>query len=510
MQSRAVYLVSPSNMSNLLKNNAYHILGLDATVSQKDIVKRSRDLTKFIQIDEIPEYDLDFGIFKNFRTENSVKDAIQRLTSPKKQIKESFFWFNIADEVDEQAVGILRKNDPEGAIKVWEHHSQDDSIKSLFYKKNLAILYCILLFKKYDAHHLNASLKVWNEIVNSTKFWNAFSKVYKLHDELNTNQETIDEFHNDCTSYISDLYTELAEERKDNKYVAEFSSTFNMKGDRTSKELLAPIFNEMTVAIERLENLKVAEDGVFHKEKSVALKENVTILQNGCNKLIELGLFADSQAKIVRERAAEILRLISIDLHNDPLNEVQASLSLAKIALQISGTEGSKNKIQEDVNQIQKNLDYKNNESKFQATIDPIMADYKSGKTERALKTINEYLYNETTEESLKKSLREIKEVIEERVTKSGAPISKAPTMYTLNGVGTKYTLNGVGTKIYGDTLYFVFLFVPIFPIARYNLENQGNSYSFHGKLELHKWQNIWRSIAILVIIVMVISSMKG
>jgi len=487
-------------MSNLLKNNGYHILGLDASASQKDILKRSKDLTKFIQIDEIPKYDLDFGIFENFRTENSIKDATQRLTSPKQQVKEYFFWFNIADTIDEQAVGILRKNDPEGAIKVWEYHSQDDSIKSLFYKKNLAILYCILLFKKDDNYHFNASLKIWHELVNSTKFWSAFSKIYKLNDELNANKDTIDEFQKHCVSYISDLYTELAEARKDNKYVAEFSNMFNTKGDKTSKVLLIPIFNEMTIAIERLENLKVAEDGIFHKEKSAVLKENVAILQDGCNKLVELGLFDDSQAKIVRERAAEVLRSISVDLHNDPLNEVQASLGLAKIALQISGTEGSKNKIQEDVNQIQKNIDFKNNESKIQVILDPIIADYKSGKTDRALKTINEYLYNEKTEETLKTSLREIKEVIEERIAKHGKPGS--PSMGTLNGFGF---------KMYGDTLYFVGLFIPLIPISRWSCEDHKNgTYTFYGQLELTQSQKTWRTVAIIIVIILVIWGFTG
>ncbi len=78
-------------MPNSLKNNGYHILGLDTSASQKDIVKRARDLTKFIQIDDIPQYDLDLGIFENFRTEDSVKDSVQKLTSPKKQIKDYFF-----------------------------------------------------------------------------------------------------------------------------------------------------------------------------------------------------------------------------------------------------------------------------------------------------------------------------------------------------------------------------------------------------------------------------------
>jgi hypothetical protein len=260
-------------MTNLLKANGYHILGLDISASQKDILKRSKDLMKFIQIEEIPEYDLDLGVFGNFRTEDSVKDAVQKLSSPKKQIKDYFFWFNISDNIDEQALEMLRKKDISEAIKIWEQNSQDDSTKSMFYKKNLAILYCIFLFKENNDIYLNKSLKIWHELVNSTKFWGSFSKIYKLNDELNTNQETIDEFQKNSTSYVSDLYTELAESQKDNKYVAQFSSVFNTKGEKTSKSLLTPIFDEMTKAVEQLESLNVTEDGVLDKDEATEIKK---------------------------------------------------------------------------------------------------------------------------------------------------------------------------------------------------------------------------------------------
>src|SRR3989344_7978067 len=169
-------------MSNLLKNNAYHILGLDTSAAQRDVQKRAKEIVKFLQIEDTPEYDLDLGAFDNFRTEDAVKDAVQKLTSPKKQIKDYFFWFHIADEVDEQAVGILRKNDPESAARVWEHHAEGSSTKALFYKKNLALLYCLLLFKNSNVHYLKSSLEIWHETLNSSKFWPAFTKIYHLND----------------------------------------------------------------------------------------------------------------------------------------------------------------------------------------------------------------------------------------------------------------------------------------------------------------------------------------
>jgi hypothetical protein len=487
-------------MSNLLKDNAYHVLGLDTSASQKDILKRSKDIIRFIQIDELPTYDLDLDVFKDFRTEESVKDAIQKLSSPKKQIKEYFFWFNIADQIDEQAVGILRMKKPEDALMVWEHHANGDSTKALFYKKNLALLYCLLLFKENNQHYLKASLKLWKEIVTSDKFWAAFSKIYKLNDELNTNQETIDDFEKSCTAYIADLYTEIAEVRKDNSYVSEFSAIFNTKGEKTSKDLLTPIFNEMSVAINKLEALKVSGDGFFSKEKSAVLKENVSIIQSSCNKLLELGLYDDSESRLMRDRAGNALRSISIDLNND-LNETSVALGIAKIADQLSGTEGFKNKLKQDLKQIEDNDAYKTNEKKHSAIIDPIIASFKAGNSTKALKDINEHIYNDATDPELKKSLKEIKEVIEERIVKNGAPIANAPTMASLNGIGT---------KMYGDTLWFIIIFIPIYPIARYKVEVNGKYYSFLGKLPIKTWQTVWRIVVIVGVVVFGLIALSG
>ncbi len=75
-------------------------------------------------------------------------------------------------------------------------------------------------------------LKIWNELVNSTKFWGAFSKIYKLNDELNVDNEVIEEFKKEVNGYISDIYTELASVHKNNKPIAAFSKIFGLQGQK--------------------------------------------------------------------------------------------------------------------------------------------------------------------------------------------------------------------------------------------------------------------------------------
>lgn len=353
-------------MSNLLKSNAYHILGLDTSASQRDIQKRAKEIVKFLQIGDTPTYDLDLGVFDDFRTKDAVKDALQKLTSPKKQIKDYFFWFNIADDVDQQAVGILRTKDPEEAMRVWEHHVAGDSTKTMFYKKNLALLYCALLFKKDDKHYLTESLKIWKELVDSSKFWSTFVKVYKLNDELNTDQTIISDFQKQVPSFLSDLYTEISHARANDGYVAEFTKVFNVRGEKTEKVVMAPIFQEMTEAIERLEAMKVSEDGVMDKEEASQIKENVGKIQETCNKLIDLGLYDDSQSKAMRDRAANAIRAIVLDIHNN-LDDIPKAEQLLKVAMQFVGTAGTKSKLEQDLDQFEKN-------KKFTSTLAPILA----------------------------------------------------------------------------------------------------------------------------------------
>lgn len=484
-------------MKNLLINNAYHVLGLDTSVDQRVIAKRSKDIVKLIQIDELPEYDLDINSPKIFRTEASVKEAVQKLALPKKQIKEYFFWFNISDEVDEQVVKLLKEKNYEGAVDVWSKKTNGNSIRSLLYKKNLAILHCLLMLKNNNQEYLNTSLSNWSDVLNSTKFWPAFNKGYKMFDELNTNQETLIDFEKKAMGYVSDLYTEIAEKHDDNEYISQFSKMFNIKGDKTSKTILSPIFNRMTHAIEKLENLKVADDDILDEDESALIKDNVTIIQNSCNELVEIGLYDDSQSKVVRNRAAAALRSIIIDLHNQ-LGETSVALGLGKIADQISGTEGFKNKIQEDVKQLQKSHDHDQHLEKFEEITEPILADYKKGNTKRALDSINNHLYNTDMDESLKKELKDLKELMEKRIAKHGIP-GKTPSLGTLNTVGF---------RMYGDTNYFSILFIPLIPISRWSCEDLGaGQYNFMGKLELTKAQGIWQKIAIAIIIILIISA---
>ena len=342
-------------MSNTLKNNAYHILGLDVSASEKDISKRSKEILNRLLADNTPEYDLDIGMFSDFRTEDSVKDALQRLQSQKKKIKEYFFWLQIADSVDEQVLKFLKTKDYSNAIKTWQNVSDGDGTKNLLYKKNLAILYCLVLSVENNEEYLKDSLRAWEDLINSDKFWTSFSKIYRLHDEQTASEGVINDFRKHVVELLSDIYTELHQIHKDNNYVNEFQKTFSIKGEKIEKNVLAPAYQVINKAVEGLEKMEVSKDGKFDKDESEIIKKYITSVQEELNKLIDLGLYDDSQTKIMRDRAANALRSIVIDLHNN-LSELEKSKRLLEIAVSLAGTDSLKNKLKGELDQIEKNV----------------------------------------------------------------------------------------------------------------------------------------------------------
>lgn len=342
-------------MSSSLKNNAYHILGLDTSASEKNILKRTKEIINRLKSEDYPNYDLDIGLFDDFRTEDTVRDALQRLQAPRKRIKEYFFWFQIADSIDEQVLGLFKLKDYLNAIRTWQSVSEGQSTKALFYKKNLAILYCLTLSTEDNKDYLRSSLLAWKELVESDKFWTSFSKVYALHDEQTASSDIILEFKSHVVKYLSDIYTDLHHIHKNKDYINEFQAVFSIKGEKIEKSVLGPAFDAINKAVDGLERMEVSKDGVFDKDESETIKLHTATVLRELNSLIDLGLYEDGQTKIMRDRAANALRSIVIDLHNN-LSELDKSQGLLEAAIKIAGTESLRNKLRGELEQIKKSI----------------------------------------------------------------------------------------------------------------------------------------------------------
>jgi len=315
-------------MSKLFSDNAYSVLGLNTSASQKDITNRSKEIHRTLFLDESPEFETDIDtINKTQRSESSVNNAIQRLSSRIKRIHEYFFWFEIENDKDEKDLSLLRDNQYDEALDNWKERSE----KSLTAKRNLAIASSLLLSHTGYKKYLKLSVDAWKEVVESDKFWSHFEKVYALNDEIGTSRTAIDDFRNKVVDVLSDFYTDVSRSKNDKSIYAAFSKAIGAKGQKVQDEVLAPIFERINDASKQLHDLKVSKDGTLSQQKTMAIKRLVKRLQDSFQEIKDLGLFEDSQVKVMRDKAAEAINIVAVDIFNN-LDEKTKASALVKVA----------------------------------------------------------------------------------------------------------------------------------------------------------------------------------
>lgn len=345
-------------MSNILKANAYQILGLDLTANKKDILRRSKEILNRLKIDDIPEYDSDIGLFDNIRSEDSVKDAIQKLESPKKQIVEFFFWFYVSDDVDKKALEYLKKKDYQSAIEIWGKDFKEETVSSFNHKKNLALLLICLLNIEDNKECAEKSILLWKTIFDSEKYWSSFKKVFSLYNEQSLDNEKLAKFKVEVAGYLGDIYTEFYEKYKNSIYLEKFEDFFSIISNKIQDKILDPAFEKINEAIEKLEKMKVSEDGVLDDDELKEIKRLIKIIQTEFNNLVDVDLYEDSQTILMRDRASESLRTITLDIHNN-LDNVELAKKILEISLKFCGTESERVKLNQDLSQINKNIEDK-------------------------------------------------------------------------------------------------------------------------------------------------------
>jgi hypothetical protein len=341
----------------MLSKNAYLILGLESSAPQKSIQVRGKEILNFMKIDETPSYDFDIPLFEGYRTESNVKQAMNNLANPKKKVSEWFFWFHILDEKDEAAYKAIHEKQYEDAISIWEK-SVDKTQKSFTKKQNLALLLCMLLLSQPKAKkkHLTDSIHYWSEILAEEKFWPHIKKLYKVDDDLQTNDSVLEEFEDYVKTELADIYAVISQKHKDDSMFAEFADVFKERGKQLERGVLDPAFDGIHQAIDALDAIKVEEKEPIGEEIYHVIKDSLTKIQSGFNKIIDLGLNDEGGTLVLRDKAASAIRNVVLKLYRSPL-DIPRSKSLLEIAIKICGTSGLKQKFEKDIKTLEKNKD---------------------------------------------------------------------------------------------------------------------------------------------------------
>jgi hypothetical protein len=344
---------NPLELAALFRNNAFHILGMDSGSDTKLIQKRGKEIINRLKIDDQPEYPLDFEKPELFRSEVSVKDAIQKITSPKTSIGEYFFWFDFSSNTSRQElVDSIEHAEYSKVFALIQTSPENPAGNSFSERKNLAIFLSVLLSDRNFKSCLIPSLDAWKTLVDSQESWDTYFDFYSGKTGFNLNREIKEEFKKQAVVKLSDLFTDISKRLDDPDYLLEYRERFSITSKKTEKDVLGPVLQKIHA---RIDDLKALEISPANKNNPGILNNIDGIIEKILDELDVLtsfGLDEDSQVKASRDEAAEAVRRLSVQIHNSWDNYASA-LELLNAAQDISGTSSYSASLSDDIRQIE-------------------------------------------------------------------------------------------------------------------------------------------------------------
>ena len=177
----------------IINNNPYRQLGVYSTSPQKEVVANQGKMKAFLKVGRQVSFPLDLnGLLPDvLRTEQSVADAISKLTLPTEQLRYAQFWFSKCTQLDEIACGKLANGDIDGAVVIWKKKATASSLQNLLVcalirnQLGNAISYAQTLYSSYSNEFVKMVLGD-NALATSDNLAHDFLNV--ICEEFNPNQ----------------------------------------------------------------------------------------------------------------------------------------------------------------------------------------------------------------------------------------------------------------------------------------------------------------------------------
>ncbi|PIS00444.1 MAG: hypothetical protein COT84_07550 [Chlamydiae bacterium CG10_big_fil_rev_8_21_14_0_10_35_9] len=336
-------MTSTGHLPQILIKNAFNILGLPSTSVLREIRKRSQQLIQLAKIEEVQEFETDIGSVKEFRKENEIRLALERISGIKERLKEIFFWFEDYSVESRKVLTLISKGNYQQAVDTLKE--TEGTGFNWLDKKNLALALMFHAFSSSNLDSFRRSLCFWKQIVESDEFWKFYEKHYLLHDELGTVTSLFEEFRNSIYEKISEKTVSFYYLTKYPEVIGACYLAFNRIGHAVDSDILQPIILKVKKELEFLEGVQAS-----NLEVSSAKKSLEKIHDYFC-ALDKFELSEYSPLIILKNDTAEKLRSISIDIYNDNSDAEIAKLFLeqcTKLALSESILE----KVEADKKQI--------------------------------------------------------------------------------------------------------------------------------------------------------------
>lgn len=370
-------------MKNIIENNYYGILGILPSSSTKQIVKNTKEINRYLQIDEQPKYPFDFGLYGN-RTEKQVKTASNEILNPKINIVHFFFRVFLDSEKEKDFVMDIEKNLSYNTIM--DYYDKFDK-SSLNVKKNTAIMLLILLtikkniekrirekqeeaykkdiFLNFGKEHLKdvksiveTSISLWKNILESEQYLNDFIKLYKFYDEIGIVEDIYKNLKENIKQELLYIYSDVSNTFMSGEYILnKYITEFNLQNTNLNLKQIDNIYIEIDKQISILKKMNISEDGIFDEQEKKTLDDFFSTVRFELNKLKEFGFYESSKTKILRDSIAKTVRIHSVDLFNN-LQDTNAAIDLLDFCIEVAATENLKISLLNDKKIINNSLTY--------------------------------------------------------------------------------------------------------------------------------------------------------
>ncbi|MDP2193944.1 MAG: hypothetical protein Q8K36_05415 [Alphaproteobacteria bacterium] len=321
--------MSPQLPQTLIKNS-FNIFGLSTAATLKEIRQRYQQLLQFAKIEEMQDFETDIGYVREFRNENELKVALERISGIKSRLREIFFWLDDHNKENKEAVVLIARGALQDAIDILDKTDRA-SLDWLRYK-NLALAFLFQAFNSDDLNSFFRSLELWKNILESEDFWKFYEKHYLLHDELGTSSSLFRDFRDEIYEYLSDQTVSFYHKTKNPKILGIYYRIFSQLGKSIDISVVQPVVYKIKKEIADLE--KIVPDG---NEKTL-----IKSLKKINKHFLELDKFEVSEYSpfiILRNESAEKLMHMSIYIYNQSDNADLSKLFLEQSArLAVSNT----------------------------------------------------------------------------------------------------------------------------------------------------------------------------
>jgi Skp family chaperone for outer membrane proteins len=542
---------------DLYGGNPFRILGVRSDASEKDTARAASRLLKWIEIGEAPQaYDALCYLGSFRRTREQVKQAVNEIENPRARIRAELFWpsamFSGLEACDEllkkchydEVVQICNRSIARESDTLKNQSDSDTTLDASLSRHYLAIFYhsaAISGSHRPPSHggppaNWGEAFKHWFLVSRDDRFWRYLADRAHALNDPRVDESAVHELRQELLLRILRINVSFAVASFERGDSAGFAlncgiireSLFGSETEQALKEVTAPLqlsFEKASkqimpalsegairarVGVEQPANLGLQynEEGektfVGNETEREVDPQKLTAYLGGFEKAIDKSLIpiarsvreakleATDAGNMILDGVAYVFRSLSLAFNN--LGGMpHASLRLTKVAKEYAVTAECKERLDEDRRtlefvSLQKDASDLAAESRYRESLQKLEAAREVASSDQERRQIEEWI-----------------QIAKKRVALEGAkPIDRAPTMSTVNGIGTRlYGKRDYDpeSQTYVATLYFTFVFVPILPLSAYRVRYAGgNRYQFLGRVPLKWTAFLGPAIAALVI----------